>query len=233
MQNNMHNFFGNYFQKTKISLSRFRAFSYWADVADFPIHIAYKNLNCLFIHIPKTAGLSVSNSLFGSNSQHCSILQYRYIFGNSYVDNAFKFAFVRHPIDRFISASTFLLKGGINHSDLNFRNKYLQGINTFDQIIDVLDTSEIARNYYHFLPQVHWLTDFNGSYNFDILGRMENLDNDFHMVCKHLGVDCSLPLLNQTGVKNRIFPISSRVRNWICNYYHDDFTAFKYSTDLF
>src|SRR3954454_22051651 len=55
---------------------------------------------CIFIHIPKTAGLSVSKTLFGNYAgTHLGIDHYIATLGRKTVEEYFKFAFVRNPWD--------------------------------------------------------------------------------------------------------------------------------------
>ncbi len=70
---------------------------------------------CIFVHIPKTAGISVSVSLLGESIGNMSAMYYRALFGKEDFRLYFKFAFVRNPFTRLISAFEFLKKGGGGH----------------------------------------------------------------------------------------------------------------------
>ena len=217
-------------QKLQITLGRLRSLSHWQSISSLPINIAYQNYNCIFIHIPKTAGLSVSNSLFGCNSIHSSYLNYRYIFGNHYVDNAFTFTFVRNPLDRFISASKFLLSGGISKQDEIFRSRFLFGCETLDDIVNILKSHKAARTYYHFLPQVSWLFDYNDEINLDFVGKIENLSSDFAKVSSILNYRYSdLQSLNKNKLCKDTFFVSKYVVNWVHDYYSEDYSMLDYS----
>ena len=55
----------------------------------------------MFVHIPKTAGISVGLSLYGGKSgDHRTIRDYKLCFSKAEFDSFFKFAFVRNPWDR-------------------------------------------------------------------------------------------------------------------------------------
>lgn len=76
------------------------------------------NLKCIFVHIPKTAGISISRSIFGNlGGGHTKIRDYELIFSAKDFNNYFKFTFVRNPWDRIFSAYRFLKNGGINEED--------------------------------------------------------------------------------------------------------------------
>ena len=60
----------------------------------------FKNLNCIFFHIPKPAGLSVSNALFGDVKWgHRNVSFYKSHYGEILFNSFYKFCFVRNPYD--------------------------------------------------------------------------------------------------------------------------------------
>jgi hypothetical protein len=71
---------------------------------------------CIFIHIPKTAGTSVARTLFGQGSRHVPYFEYEKVNGRKF-NRYFKFAFVRNSWDRLVSTYFFLKKGGLNDMD--------------------------------------------------------------------------------------------------------------------
>lgn len=77
----------------------------------------FDKYKCIFIHVPKTAGVSVAKSLLGKPTVHWSALNCRLIFGKEDFNNYFKFSFVRNPFTRLISAYEFLRNGGYGPSD--------------------------------------------------------------------------------------------------------------------
>lgn len=68
-------------------------------------------MGCIFVHIPKAAGTSVAHGLFGRGVGHKSIYEYRKIFGADFQEY-FKFAVVRNPFSRVVSAYESLRRGG-------------------------------------------------------------------------------------------------------------------------
>lgn len=65
----------------------------------------------VFVHLPRTAGTSIEASLFGQDhfSQHHTAAELRTILGPAAYEDAFRFTFVRDPLDRFLSAFFYLL----------------------------------------------------------------------------------------------------------------------------
>ena len=78
----------------------------------------FDQCGCIFIHIPKCAGVSVSKALFGNLAGgHSRVVDYQLVFNSNEYSNYFKFTFVRNPWDRLVSAFFFLKKGGFNDAD--------------------------------------------------------------------------------------------------------------------
>ena len=74
----------------------------------------------IFIHIPKTAGMTIVNTLepYRDEEQskigHWNQSSYANILS---INEYYQFSFVRNPWDRLCSAFFFLQRGGINKSD--------------------------------------------------------------------------------------------------------------------
>ena len=87
----------------------------------------------IFIHIPKTAGISVVKAFFRDVNLegHRSVYFYKQVFGKD-LSEYFIFTFVRNPWDRLYSAYKFLQKGGINIHDKNAFDMYLSEYNDFE-----------------------------------------------------------------------------------------------------
>ncbi|MBA2490567.1 MAG: hypothetical protein H0V34_02305 [Gammaproteobacteria bacterium] len=58
----------------------------------------FDRYRCIYVHIPKTGGVSISTSLFGSTTgRHRTVAEYKQIFGERAFKDYFKFTFVRNP----------------------------------------------------------------------------------------------------------------------------------------
>ena len=179
----------------------------------------------LFFHIPKTAGISISNSLFGDVKWgHRNVNFYKSHYGEKVFNSLYKFCFVRNPYDRLFSAYTFLKEGGINNQDLEFSNSYLQEFASFDEfVLKGLEKEEIM-NWVHFKPQYTFVCDENDNIVMDFVGKMENLNADFNTVCKHLNIESELQKLNMSSAKKNDF--SEEVKTMIKLKYQKDFNLF-------
>ena len=104
--------------------NKFSLFNKFKPNSENSILSIFLNKKCLFFHIPKTAGVSVSRSLFGDIKWgHRNVKFYKMHYGEKVFNSLYKFCFVRNPYKRLYSAYTFLKQGGINNQDLSF-SKY-------------------------------------------------------------------------------------------------------------
>ena len=190
-----------------------------------PILSLFIEKKCVFFHIPKTAGISISNSLFGDVKWgHRSVNFYKSYYGEKIFNSLYKFCFVRNPYDRLFSAYSFLKQGGINNQDLEFSNSYLQEFASFDEfVLKGLEKEEIM-NWVHFKPQYTFVCDENDNIVMDFIGKMENLKADFNTVCKHLNIESELQELNMSSAKKNEF--SEEVKAMIKLKYQKDFNLF-------
>lgn len=187
-----------------------------------PMLSIFEEKKCIFFHIPKTAGISVSTALFGNVKWgHRNVAFYKSHFGEEPFNSMYKFSFVRNPYDRLYSAFTFLKNGGMNNQDLLFSKKYLNSYSDFnDFVMNGLNKKEII-NWIHFKPQHYFLCDENENMVMDFVGKMENINEDFKTVCKQLNIEVELKKLNKGSNKKYIY--SEETKSIIKSTYKKDF----------
>ena len=190
-----------------------------------PILSLFLEKKCLFFHIPKTAGISISNSIYGDIKWgHRTVNYYKSYYGDEVFNSLYKFCFVRNPYDRLFSAYTFLKKGGINDQDLAFSEKHLHEYLDFeDFVLRGLEKKEIME-WVHFRPQHTFVCDDNDKIVMDFVGKMENINEDFSYLCKQINVNVELKKLNMSSVKKNDF--SDNIKSIIKSKYKKDFTLF-------
>lgn len=151
---------------------------------------------CIFVHIPKTAGVSVSQSLFGNLAGgHDSIATYRLVFPYREFSAYFKFAFVRNPWDRLLSAYNFLRGGGMYEGDRAWAERYLSPYADFNDFVERGLRSKEVINRAHFMPQYRFLCP-PGSRRIlvDFVGYFEDLEEDFAYVRSRIPGSSRQPL---------------------------------------
>jgi len=186
-----------------------------------------KPLNCIFIHIPKTAGRSVEmffinklgldreneadrvQLLINYNDDpakgteklsHLSASEYLkcgHVTEQEFSDY-YKFSFVRNPWSRLVS-------------EYRYRN-FLSHKSFKDFVMNKLPPPDRNDKYRHIMPQTEMLYDENGNLLVDFVGKFEYLQKDFDQVCKLLDFeDSGLSHINSSDKKSR--DLKRKVRN--------------------
>lgn len=168
----------------------------------------------LFIHIPKTAGRSIQHVLqpygvtdyFGYSRGLEKYIQARRQFPPhlSYIGAAnlltvdlscfYKFTFVRNPWDRYVSMYEYFRKDTKHAMHLRCMTC------SFDDFIEDV----IARRAtFDTKSQIEYVVPPAGMEPVNFIGKVENIENDFSIVCRTLDIECAvLPKLNSTDHKH-------------------------------
>jgi hypothetical protein len=151
----------------------------------------FLNLSCIFIHVPKCAGTSIKNSLFRHKTHgHMPLWWYEQNFPD-FFNSAFKFAFVRDPLERAYSAYSYLRSNQKVARDQAAREMILR-FNDFDSFVRNWLCEENVTKQIHFAPQWQFLCDSLGQVRMDFIGRQESITTDFSYICTRLGIESSL-----------------------------------------
>ena len=180
---------------------------------------------CIFVHIPKTAGVSIYK-IFGTKRRqqnHDTLEKY-----NRYQDprrkNYFKFCFVRNPWDRFLSTYFYLKKGGRGGKGDVRDAKILNQFENFKEFVGNFDKIKNDLADRHFYEQFFWMDD-----RLDYIGKVENLQNDFNFICDKIGIERhKLPHKNPTKHKHYTEYYDDETREIVAKKYAKDIEYFKY-----
>ena len=130
----------------------------------------------------------------------------------------FKFAVVRHPLDRFVSACAML----------NARNPRYAGTET----AFMKKALGVARFRERVLIRPQWelLEDDQGRLGMDFIGRYENLAGDFREICRRIGI-AETPLAVRNATEHPPFAAlcDAALRAELARFYERDFQLFGYS----
>lgn len=173
-----------------------------------------------FLHIPKTAGTSVSNL---PNINH--ICHYKLDPHTSY---DFVFTIVRNPFERFQSAF-------YHHMTLDSPDHYYKDVDTYSNlrlhysdinsfVLGIINNEKNAINafnYIHFKPQTDFLLNKNGI-----------IDPRINLIIKYEDLHSHFPelksfILNKTPSFNKT-PMNQNTINFIKNFYKLDFDLLGY-----
>lgn len=188
-----------------------------------------KPFNCLFVHIPKTAGRSVEmffmNKLgldrdnhvdrakllvIGNDDPSMGTEKLSHLSATEYVEcgyitekefsRFYTFSFVRNPWARLVS-------------EYRYRN-YLSHKSFKDFVFNKLPSPGWDDQYRHIMPQTEMLYDKSGQLLVDFVGKFESLQQDFDRVCEHLGFEVSnLSHINSSDKKSR--ELRRKIKNFL------------------
>ncbi len=209
----------------------------------------FDRLKCIFVHIPKCAGISVGRTLFGEyEGNHLPIPAYQLVFTKEEFDEYFKFSFVRNPWDRLVSAYLFMQHGaeaetavGLVAPDSTRQAEAKRQIQAevssfedFEHFVTKWVRPENIRVHEHFRGQHRFVCAPNGELQLDFVGRFESLDQDVQFVAERLGVATDLVHHNRTnatsGAKSSVRDMyTPRTRDIVAKMYAKDIKLFDYS----
>ena len=201
-----------------------------ADLRGRGVYSGYPNAHrCVFIHIPKAAGTSLTRTLFDSPSRHLHYTEYQRTNPRKF-QQYFKFTFVRNPYDRLFSAYTFLKKGGLNELDRCWAEQNLTSFPDFESFVHGWVTPENIWSWVHFKPQHWWVCDASFNVKVDFVGRFERMDADVAVVQARLGMLVArLPKINVTiRPRTKEDPYTAEMRAIVGEVYRNDFELFSY-----
>lgn len=192
----------------------------------------FDELECIFIHIPKSAGVSINRELFGNlGGAHRTVRTYKRVFGPLTFSRYFKFTFVRNPYSRLLSAYRFLKKGGFCEKDRLWAEQNLAPYNTFRDFVHGWLTEESILEYNHFIPQFMFICDRSYEPEVDYIGRFETIEEDFQKICSHLKITRKLKKHNSGPEKENHWSsyYTYEELDKVYNIYNRDFALFGYS----
>ncbi len=161
--------------------------------------------------------LSPIKSLAEIGHGHISYVQLASIVGEHTVRDMHCFAFVRHPIDRFMSACAFLARTDPSYND------------------DPIGWAQRAfarpqfRNRVLIRPQTDMLTNAHGELAMSFIGRYESLQKDLNAVLDRLGAP-NAELIQRNVTQNEKPPLtgSSSFIDVLNDFYETDFRLLGY-----
>lgn len=178
------------------------------------VHTALK---CIFLHIPRTAGTSITHALnkipnpidYGAYS-HEQTAFYKKHYADEW-SSYFKFAVVRNPYEKVYSSY-----------------KRRHGDRSFKEYLIWLNDNDIQRSANVIGSQKLWLGDKKDSV---FVIRFENLNEGWEKVQQELNIDIPLPHINSTEKDNYKDHYTSFCRKLVEKHFEWDFNNLGYTYD--
>src|SRR5260370_35040093 len=149
-------------------------------LVDLPIPDVVRRCPSLFVHIPKNAGTTISNALYGRFIGHRTAMWYR-IADPQMFESKYRFAVVRDPIGRFISSFHFLQNGGKKLVPSSSRaSNIVRRYRTIEEFMECVDADQLT-NFKNidlvFHDQHKYVVDTNGKVIVDDLFNLDKIKN--------------------------------------------------------
>ncbi|KUJ85125.1 hypothetical protein AVO45_17900 [Ruegeria marisrubri] len=158
----------------------------------------YPSHKAVFVHIPKTGGSSIAallkhdrlvdtkrNAVDPRGDGRETMVELVEALGSE-ADDYFKFAFVRNPWDRFVSAYHYVAQRRPELTEVTSHK-------TFEDFVPAFAADpERFLSIRYFRPQWSYLIDDQGNSPADFVGRFERFDDDLQTILARLGIQRSL-----------------------------------------
>lgn len=194
---------------------------------DMPKHC--DDTKSIFIHIPKAAGMSLVNSIYGLTSSNHDTWKEYYRRDSDKFSMYFKYAFVRNPLDRFISAYNYLAKDGKSDIDKYWNKKYIQPYGDVENFILKGGLKKAIKSVEHFKTQTLYVYK-DGKLMVDYIGKYESIDKDIKVIKERLNLSFQLKEINKNP--NKIADentLSNNAKKQLSEFYKQDYLNFDYS----
>ena len=187
----------------------------------------------IFLHIPKTAGTSIRNTLFfnppfrgiDQYGKHHTTREILYLIGKEEWDAAFTFCFVRNPWGRLLSQHNYFVRKKIisgESVDFNYWAK--------KSIDYALEFDPLKKQNKHFYPACDWMKDEHNNLLLpDFIGKFETVGKDFQLICEKLNWKPELKRMNIAPQKlNHRDHYDTALNDLVHLFYKEDIERFDY-----
>ena len=182
--------------------------------------ISHKH-KCVFIHINKCGGTTIDTLFTGKFAGHKKAFVYKRSKPNIF-DNYFKFTFVRNPWDRVVSFYHYQIKRGWDYYPFN---KTIP----FDKFVKNWLKPMRRQTPLATYPCYDWISDKDDNLLVDFIGRFENFQEDFDIVCDKIGIPHQqLPHKNKSNHKHYTEYYDDETRQIVAERYAKDIERFGY-----
>ena len=194
----------------------------------------YRRAGIVFIHIPKAAGTSVCDSLYGGRVGHFTLSELRHPPGRSTAPSGIEglpsFSVVRDPLERLHSSYRYArdgggTKGGIN-PDPAYRSTRFRSFGAF--LEEWLVHQELTSLDRVFWPQSRFVDDAaDGAVDF--VGKVEDMGGVQRWLRRNVSGDIAIPHLNRARRASDAPSYRAEDRRIVRELYGEDYETFGYA----
>jgi hypothetical protein len=186
----------------------------------------------IFVQVPKTGGTSLTCALANNLlHSHYKLRTWQLVFSEDEFNNYFKFAVVRNPWDRLVSAYHYLKQGGNNPTDRKWGEDNLKNYSNFDEFVKKWINNKNLYSYIHFIPQFEFVCLSSNAHNLDYLAKFETLESDFEFIKKKLDIKSNLRHENRSKRESFRKYYTDETRAIVESAYAKDIELFNYRFD--
>jgi len=190
----------------------------------------------IFVHIGKNGGRSIDSVLRRYAEKFITHQHILDIIKDGSIDDYFKFAFVRNPWDRCVSRYHYVKNKSVRgkaYHNTTFRDFVFNKNDRFKLSAGFIRHSPRLVKVYEekspFEQQLDWISDENGKILADFIGRFENIQEDFDIVCDKIGIPREkLPHKNKSKHKHYTEYYDEETKEVVARRYVKDIEFFKY-----
>jgi len=190
----------------------------------------YKKQDTIFIHIPKAAGTSISNELYGKRNGHLRALFVKNKLGDEFT-NKYSFSVSRNPYDRLYSAYRFAIQGETKDGAIANSSFYQQDM--FASFESFVNNWLVYQNLDNLDPvfQPQYLYVFNEEFELiiDDLFKLEDLNNVEEVLSNKLNKSIKFKKSNVSQKQsNRKEVYTKSLKEKVFKLYKNDFQLLGY-----
>ena len=176
---------------------------------------------CIFIHINKCGGTTIDTLFAGRFDGHKKAFEYKQSTPNIF-DNYFKFTFVRNPWDRVVSFYHYQIKRNWDFYPFNETISFDNFVKNW--LRHMRGQTSLATH-----PCYAWISDKDDNLLVDFIGRFENFQEDFNVVCDKIGIaKKQLPHQNKSKHKHYTEYYDDETKQIVAEKYAKDIEYFGY-----
>jgi len=196
------------------------------------------HLELVFIHIPKTAGSSITTALnehadsaeklSPKIGKHAKAWEVRFLLGEQLWQNYFSFAFVRNPWDLMVSSYHWWLQKAVSMKQYHRHVQRIQKMGDFKTFIRSKYGCRMINERYGNLYD--WISDYKtGEKIVDYVGRVETLQEDWENICERIGIKPAvISRLNTTHRTAYREYYDKETREFVARRFHKSIELFGY-----